>query len=101
MPKDLGTETTTRKRVRSIDNFLVSIRPGGDMLDIAPVVELRDPDNDDALAGVQALPPSRFSEAEMRAILDAEEPPITELPDYDTLRLGLAKLMHALLDTRP
>lgn len=95
MPKNLGTETITRKKTRSVDVFQVTARPTGDVLDVYPLVEQRDPDTD-ALIGTDALPHQRFSQAEIEAVIGQ----IEELPDYPTLRVGLAKLIHALLDTR-
>jgi hypothetical protein len=96
MPKNLGTLTTTQARVRSIDSFQVTARSTGDLLDVYPLVEQRNPDTN-ALEGTEHLPPQRFSQDEIEAALSHAP----ELPqDYDNLRVGLAKLMHALLDAR-
>lgn len=95
MPKELGTISITRKQIRSVDVFQVTARPAGDTLDVYPLIELRDP-NTDALIETNQAPPQRFSQAEIEAVIGQ----INELPDYPTLRVGLAKLMHALLDTR-
>lgn len=95
MPKELGTLTLNLELVRSIQSFSVTIGPP-DYIDVTPVIERRDVDTDE-LVETRPASPHRFSEEQMRAILDAPEPTITELPDYDTLRLGLSKLMHALI----
>jgi hypothetical protein len=99
MPKTLGTETLDFTKVRSIDAFTVSIRAAGDQLDVYPLLE-RVSNSDESIIETLQMSPGRFSEAEMRAILDQDTAVIAELPNYDTLRTGLAKLMHALLDTR-
>lgn len=97
MPKNLGIETTSYKRVRSIDNFTVSIHTSGDVVDVAPVIENRDPDTD-ALLSVTPMDPMRFSQTEVEAIVST----IPELGgiNYETLRTGVSKLIHALIDTQ-
>jgi hypothetical protein len=98
MPKQIGTQTLDLSLVRSISSFSVTVgsTPGTDVIDVQPVIERRDRTSSTL---VETLPAKqgRFSEVEVRTALAN----VTELPNYDVLRTGLAKLMHALLDTRP
>jgi hypothetical protein len=97
MPKTLGNEVLNLTLIRSITGFGVTVgsQPGTDFIDVAPVVERRDAGTND-LVEVVPMGPARFSEEEIRDVIASVE----ELPDYDKLRVGLSKLMHALLDTR-
>lgn len=96
MPKTLRQETLNLTFVRSIQSFTVTVStPGNDRVDVAPIIEKRDT-NTDALVETVGDQPQRFSETEIRAALEN----IQELPAYNVLRVGLAKLMHALCDTR-
>src|SRR5688500_1513484 len=98
MPKTVGTELLDLNLVRSISSFTVTVgsTPGTDVMDVQPVIERRDKTS---AALVETLPAKlgRFSEDEVRAALGN----VPELPNYDVLRAGLAKLMHTLIDSRP
>lgn len=98
MPKSLGTQILDLELTRSIHCFTVTTQtlPGNDRMDVYTVIEKRDAVSQ-ALVETTPEDPHRFSEAEMREAIDS----IEELPDYDTLRLGLAKLMHTLIDAQP
>ena len=97
MPKEIGRQTLDLNLVRSISSFSVTVgsTPAADVVDVQPVIERRDRVS---TALVETMPAKlgRFSEAEVRAALAN----VPELPNYDVLRAGLAKLMHALIDTR-
>lgn len=97
MPKILGTKSQTLTLTRSIQSFTVTTQtlPGNDRIDVHPVIEKRDAGSG-ALVETAAADPYRFAEAEIRAAIKD----IDELSDYDSLRIGLAKLMHALIDSR-
>lgn len=96
MPKVIRTISREEEHQRSIHSFSVTVgTPGNDIVDVAPVIEKRDMSTGE-LVEVVGDKPQRFSEAEIRAALEK----IEELPAYDVLRVGLAKLMHALCDTR-
>ena len=97
MPKTIGNEVLNLTLIRSITSFGVTVgnTPGTDFMDVVPVVERRDAVTNE-LMEIMPAAQARFGEEEIRCVIGT----IQELPDYDTLRIGLSKLMHALLDTR-
>jgi hypothetical protein len=98
MPKQLGRETLDLNLVRNISSFTLTLgaTSATDVLDVQPVVERRDRTSS-ALVETRSGEPGRFGEAEIKEALAAAP----ELPEYETLRVGLEKLMQALMDTRP
>lgn len=99
MPKDLGIRTLRRRRIRSVQNFQITVG-ATDFMDVGTVVENRDPDNPIQILEVEPGPSFRFSQAEIEAILNDPAKRPEGLPDYQTLRLGLAGLIHAMVDAR-
>lgn len=97
MPKQLGRETLDLNLVRNISSFTLTLgaTSASDVLDVQPVVERRDRATS-TLVETRSAKPGRFSDAEVKAALAAAP----ELPEYEVLRVGLEKLMQALLDTR-
>lgn len=98
MAKQLGRQTLDVNLVRNISSFMLTFgqTSANDVLDVQPMIERRDRGSS-ALVELFSGKPGRFSEAEVRAAIGS----IPELPDYETLRTGLEKLMQALIDTRP
>lgn len=97
MPKQLGRQTLDLNLVRNISSFTLTMgaTSANDVLDVQPAIERRDRGTS-ALFETLAAKPGRFSEAEVRAALAT----VPELPEYETLRAGLEKLMQTLLDLR-